>query len=248
MVKSLFSVTLRYIEFIAFYKLVYLKILKHLAILSVTTFASLFFTIVSAQDSLWDSFDTQDATWLWSNNSIVSVNNDLEYYNKNDNSSVVWNYFQGLYYDSIFGYFNTNWSTNKQENVRIISSYSGCPTSYGYKLWWYAYSDYFWFVDFDYNDDIFVYYCDNDQSFWWYAYSTTIGFQNFEWITLDLESTWLTEEELPQWDEDIINDDINITGTLSGSQADNSNYTQNSIQFDTIEFDTDEESTFFIIK
>ncbi len=104
-------------------------------------------TPVLAVDTLWESFSAQTSTWKGSSNSYISVDKNLEYYNLWDNSAVIGNYFSGFYYDDIFGYFQADWSSNAWENVRIVSSTTACTTGYGYKLWWYSYSEYyrFWF-------------------------------------------------------------------------------------------------------
>lgn len=225
-----------------------------LVIVSICFFVSFFYTVF-AVDVVHEQFSPQTATSSGSNNSIISVNENLEYVNKGNDSSVVWNYFQWYYYDSMLWFFRTDWSTNPNQNVRVTSSTSRCPVGYWYRLWWYAYSSTFWFIDFDYNSDIFTYYCVQDKRLYWYAYSSSAGFQNFSGITFEIETN--------------SNNIANISGTgyftNDGSQLTtapvapgnetapkwesvNSNFTSNTIQFDKIEFESLQESLFYIIK
>ena len=157
--------------------------------------------------------DDQGASWLGSNNSQIQIFlESLEYHNRGNNSSVVGNYFVWTYYDSIYGNFQMDWSTNSLENVRVIGTTSACGVGdYGYKLWGYAYSDIGWFIDFDYNNSIFVYYCSSDNSLRGYAYSSHIWFQNFSWITFDIEYIDQDEVELPVLDDDVLWPQTQIT-------------------------------------
>lgn len=223
---------------------------KSLALLLITM-SAVFFQYVYAVDSISSAFTSQISSWLWSNNSQISVDWNLSYVNKWDNSSVIWNYFIWYYYDSVLWFFQTDWSTNTSENVRVIWSTSKCPNSYGYRIWGYSYSESFGFIDFDFNDDVYVYYCDFDKSFHGYAYSAFLWFQNFEWIQFIIEPSIDQVVELPDEDDDtFINTDTEITNPDLWNESDtnNSNFTVNTIQNDTIEFDTRVESLFYIIK
>ncbi len=227
--------------------------IKYLAFLWIPFFA-VFISIVYAGDSVVEVFTSQSATASGSNNSIISVDSNLSYINKWDNSSVIGNYFKGYYYDSILGYFQTDWSSNPLENVRVRSSTSACGTAYGYKLWWYAYSTAFWFVDFDYNSSVFVYYCVDDASLHWYAYNETLGFQNFEGISFDIRVSAALDPVVPTGTGVFVNDNTNIIESIPPSSPgnnggwSNSNFDGNSIQNDIIKFESQKESLFYIIK
>jgi len=225
----------------------------------------LYYTIASANSSSV-LLDAQASTGLGSNSSQVQIFADtLEYHNRGNNSSVIGNYFVWNYYDSIYGNFTLNWSTNTLENVRIVSSTSACWTGdYGYQLGWYAYSELGWYIDFDYNDSIFVYYCNSDNSLRWYAYSAHIGYQNFAGISFDIEYIDENEPELPQLDESFTAPVTQITtpptqpswptGWLPSSPA-NPQPNMQALQSQpfrfngqTIEFIPENESFFYIIK
>lgn len=190
---------------------------------------------------------TQTTSELWSNNSLISfTSSDAAYINKWNNSTIVWNYFKGFYYDNTFGFFRLDWSENPTQNVSIISGTAACVTSYGYKLGWYAYSEYYGFIDFDYSDDVFVYYCEWDKQLRGYWYSATLGFQNFEWIWFEIipNVSTLTQDI---WTQIFVNDTTNIE-SIQIYTWETSNFDYNSIGWDINEFDTTKESIFYIIK
>lgn len=229
----------------------YLK--KTLAFTSFVFFIIFSIVEVFANDTLAHVFTSQLSSGLWSNNSRVSVDANLEYINKWNNSSIIWNYFEWLYYDDIFWYFAVDYLPNPNENVRVIGSTSVCSSWYWYKLWGYAYSEYFWFIDFDYNSDIYVYYCLSDSSLHWYAYSETLGFQNFEGITFPIETQSDVIVEEPTSTGAFVNEetnilDVNISPQGADADSENSNFTTNTIQNDIYEFEVDRESLFYIIK
>jgi len=182
-----------------------------------------------------------------SNNSLLSfTSSDAAYINKWNNSTIIWNYFEWYYYDSMLGFFQLDWSSNKEENVRVISATSKCPSSYGYKLWWHAYNESFWFIDFDYNNDIFVYYCEWDKQLHWYAYTKTLWFQNFEWVWFEITpNVWTIVENTSTW---IFLNDTTAIETIQTYTWSDSNFDYNSIWWDINEFDTTKESIFYIIK
>ena len=209
--------------------------------------------------------DPQSASWLGSNNSQIQIfSESLEYHNRGNNSSVVGNYFIWTYYDSIYWNFQMNWSSNIWENVRIVGTTSACWIwDYGYKLWGYAYSPVGWFIDFDYNDSTFVYYCNSDQSLRGYAYSSHIWLQNFTWIEFDIEYIDQDEVEIPVLTEEVIWPESQITsppiqtGPTGWFPTPPANPTPNiqAIQSQpfrfngqTIEFIPENESFFYIIK
>lgn len=205
---------------------------------------------VYAEDVVAEVFSAQTSSASGSNNSRISVWNYLSYINKRNNSTIIWNYLSGYYYDDFNGFFKTNWSTNPAENVSIIGSIDSCGSSYGYKLWGYSYNDQVWFVDFDYSPTIFVYYCVDDNSLHGYGYSTHVWFQNFEWITFTIEVSPTTPQLL--WSSTwFINGSTSIwinTPVVPIWQATDSNVSSNTIQADLFEFDSADETLFYIIK
>lgn len=228
-------------------------ILKYLAFF-VFCFFTMFISFSYAADSVASVFTSQSASGLGSNNSIISVDSNLSYINRWENSSVIGNYFSWYYYDSVLWYFEVGALANQSENARVVWSTSSCLDSYGYKLWGYGYSESFGYIDFDYNDDIFVYYCVWDSQLYGYAYSEFLGFQNFEWITFEIlvEAELIPEE--PTWTGVFINDSTEILDenlwwwTAWEAEAENSNFNFDSIQNDLLEFDEKYESLFYIIK
>lgn len=204
-------------------------------------------------DSVGYSFSNQSASQSGSNNSLISVGSYLEYINRWDNSSIIGNYFQrGVYYDSIFWFFKTDWSSNQNQNVRIVSSTSKCSSGYGYKLGGFAYSTTAGFIDFDYSGDIFVYYCVQDASLYGYAYSPSLWFQNFQGISFDINKvqeaptlitgTWFFTNDTSAIKNPVIEQN---TLTPPNEQAINSNFTPNTIQANKVEFEA-LENLFFI--
>lgn len=190
---------------------------------------------------------TQTADDPWSNSSLVSfTSSDARYMNKGNNSTIVWNYFEGYYYDDMFWFFKLDWSNNPTQNVSIIGATTACWSSYGYKLWWFAYSQDFWFIDFDYNNNIFVYYCEWDRLLHWYWYNKNLWFQSFEWIWFEIRPVVRTESQnTSTWI--FVNDTTKIE-TIQVYTWSTSNFDYNSIWWDINEFDTTKESIFYIIK
>ena len=206
-------------------------------------------TPVLAVDTLWESFSVQTSTWKGSSNSYISVDENLEYYNLWDNSTVIGNYFTGSYYDDIFGHFQVDWSNNTWENVKIVSSTTACTIGYGYKLWWYSYSEYYGFIDFDFDNNTFVYYCLDDGQLHGYGYSEELWFQNFEGIVFDIYADVENQSESPTENDNFSNDGTSITDPESLPWGtDNSHFTPDTIQNNIIDFETTEESLFYIIK
>ena len=212
------------------------NIKNYLAFSVFLLFIVVFSTAYAADPST--PFITQLASGSGSSGSEISTDSNLLYMNKGNNSSVVGNYFSWEYYDSIMWYFKTDWSTNKLENVRIVWSTSACGDSYGYKLWGYAYSEYFWFVDFDYDDSTFVYYCLSDSTLHGYSYSSDLGFQNFEWIAFDIWADSDTVAEESSGNGWFVNEGSSITEEEGAT----------TIGPDIIEFESIQESLFYIIK
>ncbi len=231
---------------------------KILQIFKIKANAFLFFCLfVGIAWAVWndvisDYIPAQQPWFPWSSSSLISFTVEpgelpaAAYINKWNNSTIIWNYFQWYYYDDMFGFFKLDWSSNANDNVRVVSATSKCTSSYGYKLWWYAYSADFWFIDFDHNKDIFVYYCEADKQLYGYGYSKTLWFQNFTWIEFEIIPNVQTiVENTSTWV--FVNDSTRIESiqTYTGTT---SNFDYNSIWWDINEFDTTKESIFYIIK
>lgn len=206
------------------------------------------FTSAYAVDLLSSNLGVQSSVGEGSNASQIQLpstwgwNGTAEYWNAWDNSTIIGNFFKWYYYDTVFGYFQLDWSGDTDENVKIIWSTTACSTGYWYKIGWYAYSPYFGFIDFDYNSNIFVYYCVDDQKMHGYAYNENIWFQNFEGINLAIipnvttlsvnTSTWVFVNDTTSIDKpDFWDGNINTF-----------------IGWDVINLDDDKESIFYIIK
>lgn len=158
----------------------------------------IFYNLVSFAFT-WDlDLSTQNATSTWSNQSIISVStwSITKYINENNDSETIWNYFEWYYYDTVFWFFKLDWSWTWSNNVRVVSSTYKCDSWYWYKLWWYAYSEYAGLIDFDYDNDIFVYYCEDDSELHWFAYSENNWFQNFDGI--GLSNIVITTTNIPE--------------------------------------------------
>jgi len=206
-----------------------------------------FFWYVFWEDVVSQIIPAQTATGTGSNNSIVEITtNDADYINKGNNSTVIGNYFNGYYYDSIYGFFQLDKLKATGENVRIVGSTSACGTGYGYKLWGYAYSNYFGFMDFNYNSSIFVYYCESDKKLHGYAYNEDLGFQNFEGIGFEIIPSVSTVAEVSGTGV-FVNDTTELT-TIQTFTGSTSNFDYNSILWDTANLDATQESIFYIIK
>lgn len=223
------------------------------SILLLNALISLLLTIpiVYWADILSESISFQKAEVTGSYNSEISfstwsTNFHTSYINAWNNSTIIWNYFTGYYYDSVFWFFQLDWSSNPEKNVRIFSSTDECPTGYWYKLWWKAFSENAWFIDFNYSSDVFVYYCESDSKLHWKAYSKEIGVQNFEWIEFEIITSWDTEAIITN--SDVFSNDntrINIEEVFTWS---NSNVSIDEILWEDLKFDQTEESIFYIVK
>lgn len=155
-----------------------------------------------ALDVVSTDFLPQPATSSGSNNSTVwfstgwlsldgTATGTTSYWNKDNDSTTIGNYFKGYYYDTQFGFFRLDGSSINNEisvdqDVRIVSSTDRCGEGYGYKFAGYAYSEAAGYIKFDYNNDIFVYYCESDKKLHGYAYSEHAGFQNFEGLSFEV--------------------------------------------------------------
>lgn len=133
----------------------------------------------------------QISNQLWSNNSLNSFSTggtekSTYYINQWDNSDILWDYFSWFYYNSLYGFFQLDWSSDITKNVKVVWSTDMCSSWYGYKLGWGAKSETVGLIDFDYSDTVFVYYCVNDGLLHGKAYSNVIWYQSFEWLSFDI--------------------------------------------------------------
>lgn len=197
------------------------------------------------------------STSSWSNWSIISFPQETVsiswnlyysgyYVNKDNDSTIIWNYLKWYYYDDIYWFFKLDWDDTWNDNVKIIASTTKCQDWYWYKFSWFAawidtwnWRD-IWFIDFDYSNDIYVYYCENDKKLHWYAYSDDLWFQNFEWISLEVlnnQGVLILEKT----DDTFFTN--NFTDILSTS-INNSD----SLQWDIYDKENWKESIFYIIK
>lgn len=188
----------------------------------------------------------QTSTGTGSNNSKISFSwwIDAWYYvNDEDNSAIIGNYFEWYYYDNLFWFFKLDWSSNPNDNVRIVWSTSLCSTGYWYKLWWKAYSEISGYIDFNYNSTTFVYFCLDDWKLHWTSYWKYIWFQDFNWIQI-----WIVVD-IVDLIEKVNNDTIfkNDTTSIEKSTTITSEEIE-TIWWDLIQIDERKESIFYIIK
>lgn len=186
----------------------------------------------------------------WAYNSTITFTNEpwkeTYYVNSWNNSAIIWDYFKGYYYDSIFWYFKLDWSNEKNDNVRIIGSTDKCSTWYGYKFWGKAKSNNAWFIDFNYSNDKFVYYCLDDEKLYWEAYWKYIWIQKFDWIDVKIVDPDTIDQTIGN--TNFVNDITNITDTNPPVTWIDSNKWFENIWWDTYQFDDTDESIFYIIK
>jgi hypothetical protein len=92
-------------------------------------------TIVYGLDRVESTLPFSIGTGLGSNGNTLSIfTGAVQYINTDNDSTTVGNSFSGSYYDSAYGLFKLNWSTDKTQNVRIGNPTSKCTTGYGYQL------------------------------------------------------------------------------------------------------------------
>lgn len=160
------------------------------------------------------TINQQTATATGSNNSSVTFSSTgsrlSQYVNSGDDSTIIGNHFEWYYYDSLYWFFQLNWSSNWNENVRIISTTSACVSWVWYKLGWKAYSQYAWYIDFNYSATDFVYYCESDGLLHGKAYSQSIWFQNFEGIGFQIATSITQSAETISHTWVFQNDDTSI--------------------------------------
>lgn len=216
-----------------------------LSVLILVLILVLIFNVVLAT-----TIETQTSTNQGSNNSLNifstwSEDKKTKYINKDNNSDIIWDFLSGYYYNTLFGFFKLDWSTDKQKNVRIIGSTSKCWQWYWYKFSWYAKSDTAGLIDFDYNENTFVYYCLKDKKLYWKAYSHTIWYQIFDGISLEI---------LPNFNSQIINTNsdkifINNTTTIFSNNIITTNTNKNlNVSWETQSVKYWQEAIFYIWK
>ena len=190
----------------------------------------------------------QTATLTGSNNGSVTFSSDgthlSEYVNTGDDSTIIGNSFQGYYYDTLYGFFRLDWSTEASENVRIVDTTSACQSGVGYKLWWKGYSQYAWYIDFNYSEYDFVYYCESDGLLHGEAYSQYVWFHRFEWIGFEIATQIVQEVEVESNTWVFVNDDT----TIYDSFQDPSDPSQRTSWEFIDTFEDSWESLFYIIK
>ncbi len=202
---------------------------------------------VYAVNIVAENISPQTASGTGSSGSSVSFitwgSVDPAYINVWNNSTIIWNYFRGYYYDSVYWFFQLDWdsSWNIENNVHISGSTDKCGSGYGYKIWWYAYSENFWLIDFDHDSSTYVYYCLSDKQMYGYAYSELVWFQNFEgiWFEIITEATWVdSDPSTNSW----------FTNSTTTVDSPNQNYKPNKIGTDIFQLKDTDESIFYIIK
>ncbi len=190
-----------------------------------------------------------DAELRWSSYSLISftwtVNREWFYVNKDNDSTIIWNYFKWYYYDSTFWFFKLDWSSNSEENVRVVWSTDKCSW-YGYRLGGKAKWTYAWFINFWYDSNTYVYYCLDDWMLHWTAYGEYVWYQDFEWISLEIVPT--VEDLIEKVSDDVfVNDDTSIDQIKwTATETSNAGYEQ--IWWDIFRINDERESIFYIIK
>ena len=219
-------------------------------------FFSFFFIFSQAYalDSVAQVLSWQTATTSWSNNSQISVSVDTQtgatvYMNKDSDSTIVGNYFSGYYYDTQFGFFKLDWSTDMNQNVRITGSIWCDGGWYGYMIGWYAYSDAAGYIDFWYPSSNPVHYCESDQKLHWYAYSQQIWFQSFEGVRFQVWTDIPVDNFTKTSDPFFVNNNtIILTNQNTNPIIASPDMKANTIQGDQISTDWGKEAIFYITK
>lgn len=174
-----------------------LKILSLIFILSSTVFWATITTVIPHNTSNDNRIQFSPA------------GHQTQYANVNGNSSIIGNEIRWEYFDTKYGSFKLDWSSNPRENVRFIGSTSKCSSGYGYKIWGKAYSQNAWYITFNKSESEFVYYCENDNSLHGKAYSPYIGYQDFEGLQFSLVSGIQTYTDTKS--DIFVNDTTDIT-------------------------------------
>ena len=209
-----------------------------------------------AIDIISENISVQTSLWNGSSNSQITFS-DVDYINAGNNSTIIWNYLSGSYYDTATGFFELYWDdSNLKNNVHITWSTTLCPSDYGYRLAWYAYSENFGLINFDTGSSNYVYYCFEDRKLHGYAYSELIWFQNFEWISFDVRTdSNIVSDPNANTNTGFTNDftDIDAIDRFIPRDSDappieNIPVQPNRIGTEILEFEDTQESIFYIIK
>lgn len=173
------------------------QILKYFLCTGVVVLFSL--SIAHALDTISQNITPQSATtsggngntvWFSTGTTATGTQYYVQYVNRDNDSSTVNNYLAGYYYDTQFGFFRLDWDASTPfNNVHIIDSTDRCTTGYGYKLGGFARGEDAGFLDFNYDNSTFVYYCESDQKLHGYAYNLDLGLQSFEGISFNISAT-----------------------------------------------------------
>lgn len=207
-------------------------------IISTFLFSAFGWAISYAVDVVGMDIVPQEAAFSGSNNSQVWFSTGLtstgatsytSYINKDNDSDTIGNYLRGYYYDTQFGFFKLDWSADTTKNVRIVSSTDKCSSGYGYKFSGFASGSTVGFMQFDYSNDIYVYYCEADKKLHGYAYSEHIGFQSFEGLSFEIASLAQNLQTLTSGDDPFfVNNNSLILMNLPTNSSPET--TQNTIQ------------------
>ena len=111
-------------------------------------------------------------------------------------------------------------------------------------MWWKGYSQYAWYIDFNYSEYDFVYYCESDGLLHGEAYSQYVWFHRFEWIGFEIATQIVQEVEVESNTWVFVNDDT----TIYDSFQDPSDPSQRTSWEFIDTFEDSWESLFYIIK
>jgi len=215
-----------------------------------------FFTVIwvtFAMDVIWDYIKTQTWIGIWTNsNKITFSNKKTTYYiNKNDDENFVWDQLRWYYYDDTYWYFRLDWDKDLSKNVYINSwpnNINWCNNAYSFT--WSAYSKYVWYMDFHYDNEKFVYYCDDDKTIYWTWYTENLWEQIFDGIKINMRK----KQVIDSIEQKIISEDDNKYIEDNNSIKWDNNWNNNNIwgwdKFDIENSDIDELdwNVFWIIK
>ncbi len=189
-------------------------------------FCALGLWIAYASYSLVDSIQWNQ-TWSeasWVNQNIRTINTgDLKFFNQWEDENLLWDFFDGVYYDSVYGIFNMWFVPNNR--VKIKQSIGTCIDGRKkYTLSGLAYNENFGVVNFSNQagkSEIYVCVDDNTSSsdygqarFEGYVFSPYIGIQDFTGITFEA----LTNvEEVVEDDDGVLWRYTKVDGVASSS-------------------------------
>lgn len=180
---------------------------------------------------IWDYIKTQTSTWTGTNNNKITFSHKKTtyYINKDDDNILTWDKLRWYYYDNIYWYFRLDWSQTESDNVHVSSwptTILGCTE--WYKFSWKAYSKYVWYIDFNYNSTVFVYYCNdiNNKKIYWDTYSTNLWKQNLDWIEIRIKEKIIIDKIEEYID---ISNDTDLIENENSIDWSNNNWNNNNI-------------------